>query len=88
VAAVNAVADEQHLTGQVGVVGARGGAGLHHRKPVIAVGKAYPPALSALPRTRSWPFSMPTAAGTSGSPPPGTVTRSPWSFPQASSWNW
>ena len=37
--------------------------------------KAYRPALSALPRTHSWAFSMPTAAATSGSRPPGTVAR-------------
>ena len=38
VAAVDAVPDEQHFTGQVRVVGARGGAGLNQRKPVAAVG--------------------------------------------------
>jgi hypothetical protein len=38
VAAVDAVPDEQHLAGQVRVVGARGGARLHQRKPPGAVG--------------------------------------------------
>jgi len=38
VAAVDAVPDEQHLTSQVCVVGARGGAGLNQCEPVRAVG--------------------------------------------------
>ncbi len=35
---VDAVADEVRLTGQVGIVGAGGGAGLHQRQPVLGVG--------------------------------------------------
>ena len=38
VAAVDAVPDEQHLTGQVRIVGARLGAGLNQRQPAGAVG--------------------------------------------------
>ena len=38
VAAVDAVPDEQHLTGQVRIIGARPGAGLNQRQPVRAVG--------------------------------------------------
>jgi len=37
-AVVDAVPDEQHLTGQVRVIGAGPGAGLHQREPVRAVG--------------------------------------------------
>jgi hypothetical protein len=38
VAAVDAVPDEQHLAGQVRVIGARLGAGLNQREPVRAIG--------------------------------------------------